>query len=106
MITCRARKQNEKADALTRRPGDRPRDAEKDERLRYQEQVLLPPDRFVQCPIYEPESLEEMIVRKTQNDQFCQAILTALRHNDLQFKQLTLTDCREDQGRLRYREKI
>jgi len=45
-VTYRPRKQNDKADALTRRPRDRPEGDEQDDRQQYQLQTLLPPSRI------------------------------------------------------------
>jgi len=47
VIIYRTSKQNEKADALTRKLRDRSWAAEYDKRLCYQEQTLLPLSRFL-----------------------------------------------------------
>ena len=114
-ITYRTGKANEKADALTRRPGDRPTTAEDDERLRYQEQILLPPERFssetVQTVYDDPdleveESLNDLIDQKTREDEFCQEILQALREGQTKSTKITLADCTNENDRLKYRGKI
>ena len=73
VITYRPGKKNEKADALTRRPNDKPQN-EEDERQQHQLQTLLPPERLELQPIEEatepnetatdPQTLDEKVKRE------------------------------------------
>ena len=58
-ITYRPGKKNEKADALTRRPNDKPQDDD-DERQQHQLQTLLLPEKFELEPIEEATEPEEI----------------------------------------------
>ena len=73
VITYRPGKKNEKADALTRRPNDKPQN-EEDERQQHQLRTLLPPERLELQPIEEatepnetatiPQTLDEKVKRE------------------------------------------
>jgi hypothetical protein len=90
-VTYRPGKQNDKADALTRRPGDRPEGDDEDDRQKYQLQTLLPPSRIhpdvALAPIQvqeEDSTIQERIRAAQHLDPICQDTLRRLRSQDRQ----------------------
>ena len=65
-VTYRPRKQNDKADALTRRPGDRPEGDSQDDRQQYQLQTLLPASRI--HPDVQPTTLAPIETQDRDED--------------------------------------
>jgi predicted aspartyl protease len=109
------------ADALTRKPGDRPEGAN-DERLVMQERTLLGPcnvdsrclENISLSPIQEqaegqPDtniSLPDGIREAIQADEFCQSVLRDLREGRAKSKKIPLADCKEEDSLLIYRGKL
>ena len=104
-------KSNGKADALTRRPGDIP-DGE-DERQKYMEQVVLKmqtlPDKLHLLVDSLPKrgcpSIPDHITKAYQTDPLPGMILNAIRTNS-GLQEITVVECAEDNGRLRYRASL
>ena len=72
--------QNVKADALTRMPGFRP--DQNDERERYREQVLLPPERLQLCPIDAVDDLFDRVLQANKDDEDCATYRTAVESGE------------------------
>ena len=123
---------------MTRRSGDLPR--ERDERLAYNEQVLLKPGNILQLEIRSGEDklvvdlrlteewkenphrnlrlladtpprdgrtpLEKLFDEAYHTDPFPTEILNCLREGTQHHREITLGDCREDNGHLTYRNNL
>jgi len=91
VITYRPGKQNEKADALTRRPNDKPQD-ESDERQKHQLQTMLPKSRLsagvqqdcglapieTETPEYEQVTIDDQVAKANMEDDQCNRISRGL----------------------------
>ena len=116
VITYRPGKKNEKADALTRRPNDKPHDDD-DERQQHQLQTLLPPERLELQPIEEatepeettrndepdPElpTLDERIKQENLEDELCTRIRNAIKEGNSDDDSLPdIKNCTEKNGLL------
>ena len=85
---------NVKADALTRKSDDKPTGLT-DERLTYQHQVLLTPERLQIC-VTEPESdafIHDRILFANQKDDDCIALRTAKDEDRTTYKGVRLRRC-------------
>ena len=128
-VTYRPRKQNDKADALTRRPGDRPEGNDEDDRQQYQLQTLLPPSRIhpnvtlapiqvqredsIRIPRLGPTNpkdgdltIQEQIHTSQRTDTLCIETLAKLRSQDRTSQDVALAYCEEVNGLLQYKNKI
>ncbi len=79
-VIYRSGKQNEKADALTRRADSAPKNDE-DERRKYQHRTLLTPDRVEVADLEEAdpdEPLYTRVIRLNKADEFCGEVRKAL----------------------------
>lgn len=115
-IMYREGKKNDKADALTRRPGDRPQNQE-DDRVRTQQQIMLPPEKVddaVQKDLgltiadLETEEVElpTKIKQANQEDPFCKEVITMLIDGTRQSKKISLAHCENREGVLLFRGKV
>jgi transposase InsO family protein len=118
-ITYRPGKDNQKADALTRRPGDRPSGPE-DDRQKEMSRVILTPERIhpdVECalqidslePIKEPEQEPELADRIRQSqakDPLCVELRKALDQEERTYTSVSLAHCDITDGLLRYQQKV
>ena len=109
-IVYRPGKQNGKADALTRRPGDRPEGNLEDDRQKHQMQTLLPSSRFdlTLAPIEEGEGQpwEERVRTAQQEDDLCIQTLQKLKAGERTSTQVALAYCNERDGLLEYKNKV
>jgi len=114
-IVYRPGKASTKPDALTRRYGDLPKEG--DERLKFQEQVVLKPQNLGLNAITEPTILElpkialpnsllELMKEGYIVDPIPNDILQQLRDGKVRSKQLSLAECKDETGRLIYRDRI
>ena len=92
---------NVKADALTRMPGFRP--GEDDERERYRERVLLPPERLQLCPIDAVDDLYDRVVQANKDDEDCSTYRDALEAGETSAEGVSLRECSVRNGVL-YKE--
>jgi len=98
---------NAKADALTRKPGDSPTTA-KDDRIRYQHQTILTPNRLsINCiepgadaPIY------DRIRKANIDDEECDCFRRAIEEGKRTFNRVRLDRCSIKDGILLYRNKL
>ena len=98
---------NVKADALTRKPGDKPVN-EEDDRLKYQHQVLLTPERL-EIHVLKPEpeaAIHDRILFANQEDEECTAFHTAIANNRKAYNWITLTDCSVKEGILYHKDRL
>src|SRR3954447_5775091 len=114
-IKFRPGKLNTKADALTRRSGDRP--DEGDERLLQQEQAVLKP-RNLPKPLAiaannkedvqaeHPGTIDEMWAEGAGTDRVLREIVQALRTGAVRSPHITLSLCKEEEGRLFYQNRL
>lgn len=131
-VTYRPGKQNDKADALTRRLGDRPEGDEQDDRQQYQLQTLLPASRIHPdvgpislAPIHaqkedpvriprpgplnpraEDLTILEQIRISQGTDTLCIETLAKLRNQDRTSQDVALIYCEEVDGLMQYKNKI
>ena len=115
VIVYQTGKNNEKADALTRRPNDKPKD-EKDERQQHQLQTLLPRNRIELAPIETEteetvQTLEEKVRQGNVTDEDCnnmrQALSAASTGLDSDSENSpALKDCQVKDGLLYKRNKL
>ena len=68
VVTYQTGKKNDKADALTKKPNERPVD-DKDDRQKHRMQTLLPPERLKMHPIEVTDQLEERHKPRHQESQ-------------------------------------
>ena len=96
---------NVRADALTRKPGDKPVN-EEDDWCKYQHQVLLTPDRL-EIHVMEPDpeaAIHERILFVNQEDEECTAFRTAITSNEKAHNQISLTECSVKEGILYHKD--
>lgn len=120
VITYRPGKQNEKADALTRRPNDKPQD-ESDERQKHQLQTMLPIARLsaeVQqdcglAPIEtdtltaEVKTLDDEVAKANLEDDMCNRISQALANGSPQMDGVKMDRCTiDDRGCVLYQGRL
>jgi transposase InsO family protein len=124
-ITYRPGKQNQKADALTRRTGDLPLDAE-DDRQKEMSRTILTPERLhpnIRCKLQlispagwakserqvispiEP-TLEDQIREAQANDKFCQETIKLLNEEARTSSKISLAHCAVQDRLLTYRGKV
>jgi len=109
-IVCRPGKSNGKADALTRRPGDLPEGG--DERLKNMEQVVLKPQNLPKelhsladsPPAQGRLSISNLMMEAYETDSLQGRILEAI-HTNGSLKDITVTECTEQDGKIWYRGK-
>lgn len=87
---------NVKADALTRMPGFRP--GEDDERERYRERVLLPPERLQLCPIDAVNNLFDRVLQVNKDDEDCIIYRDALEAGGNTAEGVSLQNCSISDG--------
>jgi hypothetical protein len=124
-ITYRPGKENQKADSLTRRPGDRP-EGDEDHRQKEMIRTILTPDKIhpdVKCELQisymndeedpqeeDPRSLRESLRDKLLNaqaeDKECQAIRKSLEKEARLLAGISLAHCDIHKGLVRYRQKV
>jgi hypothetical protein len=125
-IIYRPGKQNGKADALTRRPGDRPEGNEEDDRQKQQLQTLLPlerlhPDLAQQlelksqgqaqdaqlAPILpQDQSIHDQIQAAQLQDELCKDTIQRLQNNERDSPSIALAHCEERNGLLLYQNRV
>jgi len=103
-----------KPDALTRRSGDLPNE-KGDERLKFQQQVVLKPRNLTlnttqnqQTPtaIGLITTIEELFDQAYKEDPLPRDILQQLQEGRTRSKQLSLAECKEENGYLIYRDRV
>jgi hypothetical protein len=105
-IVYRPGKSNDKADALTRRPGDLPEGG--DERLKTMEQVVLKPQnlpeqlRILANDLAKVRSVQEQLRESSEQDSLVGMILDAGRQGTSIWN-ITVAECSEREGQLYYR---
>jgi hypothetical protein len=119
-ITYRPGRDNQKADALTRRPGDRP-EGDQDDRQKEMIRTILTPDKIhpdVKCELQisylegeedsakEQESLREKLTRAQAEDETCQSIRKSLEEEARLLAGISLAHCDIHEGLVRYRQKV
>jgi hypothetical protein len=119
-ITYRPGRDNQKADALTRRPGDRP-EGDQDDRQKEMVRTILTPDKIhpdVRCELQisylegeedsvkEQESLREKLTRAQAEDETCQSIRKSLEEEARLLAGVSLAHCDIHEGLVRYRQKV
>jgi RNase H-like domain found in reverse transcriptase/Reverse transcriptase (RNA-dependent DNA polymerase)/Integrase zinc binding domain len=131
-ITYRPGKDNQKADSLTRRPGDRP-EGDEDHRQKEMIRTILTPDKIhpdVRCELQisymddddeggpegdqeeDPlkgsvrESLRDKLLRAQAEDKECQAIKKSLEKEARLLAGVSLAHCDIYRGLIRYRQKV
>ena len=85
---------NVKADALTRKPGDKPIN-EEDDRLKYQHQTILTPDRL-EISVLEPDPeapIHDRILNANQDDEECSAFRKAIANKRKAFNRILMANC-------------
>ncbi|SLM36259.1 retrotransposon nucleocapsid protein [Lasallia pustulata] len=85
---------NIKADALTRKPGDKPIN-EEDDRLKYQHQTILTPDRL-KISVLEPDPeapIHDRILNANQDDEECSAFRKAITNKRKAFNRILMANC-------------
>jgi transposase InsO family protein len=111
-ITYQAGKIHDKADALTRRPGDRPKD-ETDERNKHMHQILLPASRLddklkesLINDLEEETQLFERAMKLNQEDAFCIEMKKAIEDKRHSYKQWPLRKFEIAENALLFRKKL
>ena len=112
-ITYRPGKQNDKADALTRRGSDQPGNPE-DERQKYMQQTLLPVNRLHPSLVEgRVEEVGEASITFTEKlraaqskDQLCRETLKQLDEGERVSRKLSLGHCSQNQGLLCYQNRF
>ncbi|SLM35176.1 t18348probable pol truncated-rice blast fungus magnaporthe gypsy retrotransposon [Lasallia pustulata] len=85
---------NIKADALTRKPGDKPIN-EEDDRLKYQHQTILTPDRL-KISVLEPDPeapIHDRILNANRDDEECSAFHKAIANKRKAFNRILMANC-------------
>ena len=112
-IVYRPGKQNDKADALTRRPNDKPED-DKDDRLQRQHQIILTPNRVdpklrrgitLNC-LEETRSLAEIVKEANISDQSGKDIRQALQEGKTKCNDQDIREFKEVDGILHWSNKM
>ena len=107
-IVYRPGKAGGKPDALTRRSGDLPKEG--DERLLHQSQTVIKSQNLqldaTQTPPPEPQTLEELFATAYEADPTPTQILTGLAKGKINSRLLSIAECSNDNGRLRYRDRL
>ena len=103
-IRYRPGRKNERADALTRMPGSTPA-SQDDERIKYQHQTILTPDRLDIAPIEPDDEIsEDSIYRKVleanKSDEGCSGYRIAIEKGEKTWKGIPLQNCSVKQGAL------
>ena len=113
-IVYRPGKAGGKPDALTRRSGDLPLE-EGDERLKFQQQVILKPrnltlnatqNQKTPTAIGPTTTIEELFDQAYREDPLPRDVLQQLREGRTRSKQLSLAECKEENGHLIYRDRV
>jgi hypothetical protein len=116
-ITYRPGKQNQKADALTRRPRDRPEGVE-DDRQKEMSRTILTLDRLhpdIRCEVQLVEVLEisetsspliDYIKEAQEKDPFCQETIKLLNSEARTSAKVSLAHCDVKDGLLHYQQRI
>ena len=105
-IVYRPGKAGGKPDALTRRSGDLPLE-EGDERLKFQQQTVLKPWNLTLNAITPAAiTIEELFDQAYKEDPLPRDVLQQLREGRTRSKQLSLAECKEENGHLIYRDRV
>ena len=122
-VTYQSGKKNEKADSLTRRPGDQPVD-DSDERQKHQLRTILPPSCLGQgthlsdrAGVYiaenevdykelPQENFFNYIKTQQRDDEFCQEVLGMLRTGQKHSKKISLQHYKDKENALYFRDKL
>ena len=112
-ITYRPGKQNDKADALTRRGSDQPGNPE-DERQKHMQQTLLPANRLypnlIEGHIEEVGEISPTFTEKLRaaqgKDQLCRETLKQLDEGERVSQKLSLGHCSQNKGLLCYQNRF
>jgi transposase InsO family protein len=114
-ITYRPGKENQKADALTRRPGDRPEGFE-DDRQKQMSRTILTPDKIHPdirgsdlAPIelgQEEHDIAERIRQAQAQDPLCRELRSHLERGGRIHNSISLAHCDVSDNLLRYMEKV
>src|SRR5690606_30317778 len=104
-IEYRPGKQGLKPDALTRRPQDRPKEG--DERIEFNNRILLGPDKFVIGAMMKTEvkltdTLPMRIKKKLMDDPIAKEIVEQLQKKERFSKHISLAQCELEDGYLHY----
>lgn len=111
-VTYRPGKQNEKADSLTRKPGDQPKGNE-DDRQKQQHQLVLPKERIhpevqkdFEVAVNEeeeepnPRPIGERIAEAQAEDPFCKKVREMLRSGQRHSREVSLPHCEVGEDKL------
>jgi len=112
-IVYRPGKASAKPDALTRRSGDLPSE-EGDERLKFQQQTVLKPRNLTlsaTIPTINPTipaviTIENLFDQAYGEDLLPRDVLQQLQEGRTRSKQLSLAECKEENGHLIYRDRV
>ena len=112
-IVYRPGKAGAKPDALTRRSGDLPNE-EGNERLKFQQQVILKPQNLTLNATIEPPrpqqaqltTIDELFNQAYREDPLPRDVLQQLQEGRTRSKQLSLAECKEENGHLIYRDRV
>ena len=112
-IVYRPGKASAKPDALTRRSGDLPSE-EGDERLKFQQQTVLKPRNLTLSATISTinpttpaaTTIEELFSLAYQEDPLPKDVLQQFREGRTRSKQLSLAECKEENGHLIYRDRV
>ncbi|SLM35361.1 retrotransposon nucleocapsid protein [Lasallia pustulata] len=98
---------NIKADALTRKPGDKPIN-EEDDRLKYQHQTILTPDRL-KISVLEPDPeapIHDRILNANRDDEECSAFRKAIANKRKAFNRIFMANCSVRDGILYHHNRL
>ncbi|SLM36168.1 retrotransposon ty3-gypsy subclass protein [Lasallia pustulata] len=98
---------NVKADALTRKPGDKPIN-EEDDRLKYQHQTILTPDRL-KINMLEPDPeapIHDRILNANRDDEECSAFGKAIANKRKAFNRILMANCSVRDGILYHHNRL
>ncbi|KAA6410992.1 MAG: hypothetical protein FRX48_05303 [Lasallia pustulata] len=98
---------NIKADALTRKPGDKPIN-EEDDRLKYQHQTILTPDRL-EISVLEPDPeapIHDRILNANRDDEECSAFRKAIANKRKAFNRILMVNCSVRDGILYHHNRL
>ena len=108
-IIYRPGKAGGKPDALTRRSGDLPKTG--DERNEFNLSTVIKPHQIMRLMADNPDLRERSVLETLfdegyKADTFPTKILQKIRNGKVQSKKITLAECTEENGRLRYQDRL